>query len=149
MPTYARNKKATFDFEVLERIEAGLKLTGNEVKAIKTTGTKLTGAFVGFKNTEAYLASWHIPAYRFSTVGAGFNPERNRTLLLKKKQIDYLRGKAQEKGLTIIPLSVYSKGNLVKVELGIAKGKKQYDKRNSIKKRDLDRQEQRYLKKSY
>lgn len=149
MSTYAKNKKAHFDFDIIERVEAGLKLTGNEVKAIKTTGTKLTGAFVGFHHSEAYLAHWHIPKYRFSTVDTAFNPERNRTLLLKKKEIDYLRGKAQEKGLTIIPLSVYSKGNLVKVELGIGKGKKQFDKRHSLKKRDLDRQEQRYLKKTY
>lgn len=149
MSTIAKNKKAFFDYEILERFEAGLKLTGNEVKALRTQGVKLTGAFVGFHRDTAYIANWHIPKYRNSTVGPEFNPERNRPLLLKAKQIDYLRGKSQEKGLTIVPLSVYTKGNLIKVELGVARGKKRHDKRDSIKKRDLDRETRRHLKQSY
>jgi SsrA-binding protein len=149
MSTLAKNKKAYFDYEILETLEAGLKLTGNEVKALRTNGVRLTGAFVGFYKSSAYLASLHIPKYKFSTVGADFNPERNRPLLLKAKQIDYLRGRSQEKGLTIVPLSVYTKGNLIKAEIGIAKGKKQHDKRESIKKRTLDREIQRHLKQSY
>lgn len=149
MPTYAKNKKAYFEYEILETVEAGLKLTGNEVKAIRTNGIKLTGSFVGFHGDEAYLANLYIPKYTYSTVGPEFDPERNRTLLLKRKQIDYLRGKSLEKGLTIVPLSVYTKGNLIKAELGVARGKKRHDKRATIKKRDLDRETRRHLKQTY
>jgi SsrA-binding protein len=149
MPTLATHKKARFDYDILETIEAGLKLTGNEVKALRTSGVKLTGAFVGFRKDSAYLANLHIPKYKYSTVTSEFNPERNRTLLLHSKQIDYLRGKSQEKGLTIVPLSVYTKGNLIKVALGVARGKKRHDKRESIKKRDIDRETRRHLKQSY
>lgn len=149
MPIYAKHKIAYFDYEILETLEAGLQLTGNEVKALRTQGTKLTGSFVAFHGTSAYIANWHIPAYRFSTVDTSFDPTRNRTLLLSRKQIDYLRGKSQEQGLTIVPLSVYTKGNLIKVELGVARGKKRHDKRATIKKRDLDRETRRHLKQTY
>lgn len=149
MTTFAKSKKVHFEYEILERLEAGFKLTGNETKSIRTQSMNLNGAFVSFHRGNAFLSNLHIPKYKYSTVGPEFDPERSRRLLLRKKQINYLRGKAQEKGLTIVPLSVYSKGNLIKVELGVARGKKLHDKRESIKKRDQKRDDGRYLKQSY
>jgi SsrA-binding protein len=146
MPNYARNKKAHFDYEILETVEAGLVLTGQEVKSIRSGSVKLTGGFITFHKGEPMLTNVHIPKYKYSGHALDYEPERSRKLLLKQKEIGYLRGKSQEKGLTIVPLSLYTKGRHIKLAIGIGRGKKTFDKRRTIKKRELDRETRRALK---
>ncbi len=146
MPTYSTNKKVKFDYEILDEIEAGLVLTGQEVKSIRTGHISLKGSFVTIKGDEAWLTNVHIPKYKFAGNVKDYDPEQSRKLLLKKKEIDYLRGKSMERGLTIVPLSVYTRGRHVKVKIGIGKGKKKHDKRASIKKRELKRETDRMIK---
>ena len=128
------NKKAFFDYEILEKLEAGLVLTGPEVKSAKAGHMNLKGSYVTFHGGDALLTNAHISAYQPAGKNPDYDPTRSRRLLLKKKEIDYLRSKSQEKGLTIVPLKVYTKNRFVKVEVGVARGKKQFDKRESIKK---------------
>ncbi len=146
MSVYAVNKKAKFDYEILETMEAGLVLTGQEVKSVRTGNISLKGGYVTFQGEKAYLTNLHIPKYKFAGNVANYNSERSRQLLLNRKQLRYLRGKSQEKGLTIVPISVYNKGRRIKVEIAVARGKKKYDKRRAIKKRELDREQRRALK---
>jgi len=146
MPTYATNKKARFEYEILDTFEAGLVLTGQEVKSVRAGRANLKGAFVTFHNDTALLTNMHVPKYKYAGSLVDYSPDQSRKLLLKKREIAYLRGKSQEKGLTIIPLSLYTKGRRIKVEVGVAKGKKLHDKRRSIKKRELDREARRALK---
>ena len=146
MPNYAINKKAGFDYEILDKLEAGLVLSGQEVKSVRSGAVKLTGGYVTFHDDEAYLTNVHIPKYKYSGVLPEYEPERSRKLLFNKKELAYLRGKLQEKGLTIVPLSLYTKGRRIKVEVGIGKGKKKYDKKRAIKKKDLDREIRREIK---
>lgn len=145
MPTYATNKKATFEYQILEKFEAGLVLTGPEVKSIRNGNIKLTGAYVTFHGPEAFLLNAHVGQYAYSTLET-YEPTRSRKLLLKAKEINYLRGKLSEKGLTIIPLSVYTKGDKIKIEIGIGKGKKTFDKRETIKNRDQAKEIARKMK---
>lgn len=146
MPTYAINKKARFDYEILDTLEAGLVLIGSEVKSIRSGGVKLNGGFITFHKNDAMLTNIHIPKYKFSGHLSDYDPEKSRKLLLKDKEIGYLRGKSQEKGLTIVPLSLYTKGRHIKLEIGIARGKKIFDKRRALKKRDLDKEVRRAMK---
>lgn len=146
MPTLAKNKKAYFDYEILDTYEAGLVLTGQEVKAAKNGHINFQGAFVGFYKNEAFLKNAHISKYKYAAPAEEYHPEQDRKLLLHRKEIAYLRGKSEERGLTIIPLSLYTKGARVKLELGVAKGKKKYDKRASIKKREQQREDARLAK---
>lgn len=146
MPAYAENKKAYFDYEILDTLEAGLVLTGSEVKSIRKSTANLKGGFITFHGNEAFMTNVHVPKYKFAGTLTDYNPERSRKILLKDKEISYLREKSMEKGLTIIPLSLYNKGRHIKLGVGIAKGKKKYDKRETIKKRDLDREIKRTLK---
>ncbi|MFA7245518.1 MAG: SsrA-binding protein SmpB [Candidatus Magasanikbacteria bacterium] len=148
MPTYAINKKAKFDYEILETLEAGLVLTGPEVKAVRSKQIKLTGSFVTFHGFEAYLLNAHISKYKYSSL-KDYEPEKTRKLLLNKKQIAYLRGKLEEKGLTIVPLSVYTKGRKIKVNIAIGRGKKQYDKKRVLKERQEKIDTRRALKGDY
>lgn len=145
MPTYATNKKARFDYQILETLEVGLVLTGPEVKSIRTGKAKLTGSFVTIHNDEALVTNLHIAKYPYASI-QDYVPDRTRTLLLKAREINYLRGKMQEKGLTLVPLSLYTKGRHIKMEIGVGLGKKHYDKRDVIKKRELQRQERRAMK---
>ncbi len=140
MPTLATNRKAKFDYEILDRLEAGLKLSGPEVKSIRGGHISLAGAFVTFRGEVPFLTNAHVPAYPFAQYKGPYEPTQSRELLLKKKEIAYLRGKLQEKGLTALPLSVYTKGRYLKLEIGIGRGKKAFDKRASVKKRELDRE---------
>lgn len=146
MPTYALNKKAKFDYEILQTFEAGLVLTGPEVKSVRAKQIKLMGAYVTISHGECFLRQAHISPYEYSSHAVPHEAERPRKLLLKKQEIAYLQGKLEEKGLTIVPLAVYSKGSHVKIEIGIARGKKQYDKRETIKKRDIERDMRRAMK---
>jgi len=144
----AENKKALFNYEILEKTEAGLVLSGYEVKAVKNGQANLKGAYVTFHGKDALLTNAHISRYKQAGKMPEYDPERSRRLLLHKKEINYLRGKSQEKGLTVIPIRVYTKNRFIKVELAVCRGKKQFDKRESLKKRDALREIRRTLKNS-
>ena len=146
MKILAENRKAKFDYEILEKFEAGLVLLGQEVKAIKTGRMSLRGSYVIFKREELYLIGANIPPYQPKNALPDYDPERSRKLLLNKSEIKHLIGKTKEKGLTLIPLKVYTKYAKIKLEFGIGKGKKRADKRETIKKRDVDRIIERELK---
>ena len=145
------NKKAYFDYEVLEKFEAGLSLIGQEVKALRTRGITLAGTYVLIKRdktgrAEAFWIGANIPPYQPENADKGYDPKRDRKLLLNKEELNYLLGKSMEKGLTLVPLSVYTKKHKIKLEFGLAKGKKKFDKRDSIKKREVDRKIREELK---
>ncbi len=142
----ASNDKARYDYELLEKLEAGLVLSGQEVKSAKTGHMKLKGAHVAFTRGEAMLLGAHIARYPKAGPLPDYDPERSRKLLLHKKELDRLRGKREEEGLTIIPIRAYMKGGRIKIELAVARGKKQYEKRETIKKRDLDREARSRMK---
>jgi SsrA-binding protein len=146
MPILLNNKKATFDYHILEKMEAGLVLSGQEVKSLREKKGSLAGAYITVKNNGAYLVSCNIPAYQPKNASQSYNPKGKRKLLLHKKQIAYLFGKSKEKGLAIIPLKIYTKNRLIKLEIGVAQGKKKYDKREKIKKREIDRDLRRKIR---
>jgi len=134
----AQNKKAFAEYEILEKFEAGIVLTGQEIKAIRAHRVNLTGGFCRVSNSEGYILNMHI---------ANVNePERSRKLLLHKAEIQSLIGKTQQKGLSLIPLSIYIKKGKAKLEIALARGKKLYDHRDELKKRDLNRQTEQELK---
>ncbi len=141
-----KNKKAYFDYEILEKYEAGISLKGTEVKSLREGKANLRDAFVRIENGEAFLFNAYIAPYSFGNL---FNhePTRKRKLLLHKREIKRLMGKTQEKGLTIVPLRMYfNKRGIVKVEIALVKGKKKHDKREAIKRRELEREAQKALK---
>jgi SsrA-binding protein len=163
MSVIAVNKRANFDYDIQEIYEAGLVLLGYEVKSVKTGHISLKGSYVTFSARggspargghgifggkkspsgglpEAYLTNAHIPLYKFAGAQPSYDPLRPRKLLLNKKEIKYLMGKKQEQGLTLVPTKIYTKRSLIKLEFGVGKGRKKYDKRELIKKRELDRQ---------
>jgi SsrA-binding protein len=142
----AENKKAYFDYEILEKFEAGIVLFGYEVKAVKNGNIGLKGAFVTFYKNEPYLTGAHIGKYKQAGGIKDYDPDRSRKLLLKNKEIRHILGKKDEKGLTIVPIKVYTKQSKIKVEIGIGKGKKQYEKKEKIKARDVERDIRRTLK---
>jgi SsrA-binding protein len=144
MPTLAYNKRAKFDYEILATYEAGLVLFGHEVKSIRTGHVSLKGAYVTVKRTsknlpELLLINAHISMYKKASGIKDYDPTRPRKLLVKKNEIKHLLGKKDEQGLTLVPIKIYTKRSLIKLEFGIGKGKKKYDKREAIKKRETDR----------
>lgn len=146
MATLSFNKRSGFDYELLDRYEAGMVLTGPEVKSIKTGHISLKGSFVTLKGTELYLTNASIPPYVHAGILKNYNPTQPRKLLLKKSEIKSLIGKVRISGLTLVPIRVYTKKRLIKLEFAVAKGKKEYDKRESIKKRDAERKIKQELK---
>ena len=146
MRILAENKKAYFNYQILEKFEAGVALIGQEVKSIKTRGINLAGSYIIVRSKEVYWIGSKIPAYQPKNAPTDYNHERSRKLLLKKSEIRYLIGKSKQKGLTLIPLKVYTKKGKIKIEFGIAKGKKKFDKRELIKKRETEREIERVLK---
>ena len=132
------NRKAHFNYEIVDKYEAGIELLGFEVKSIKGGRAILAGAFAIVRGGEVYLMNMQIPPYQMGNTPLDYDPTRTRKLLLSKKQLKELEDQDSKKGLTKVPLSLYSKGRLVKVELAVVKGKKNYDKRDSIKKRETD-----------
>jgi SsrA-binding protein len=136
------NKKATFEYEILERIEAGVALSGAEVKSIKGGHAQLTGAFVRIIGSEAYLVNAQIYPYTYARP-EGYDPKRTRKLLLHKAELIRLKSKLEGANLTMIPLSWYTKGPLVKLEIGLVRGKKQYEKREVKRKEDQRRELER------
>jgi SsrA-binding protein len=146
MSKFAENRKAYFNYEVLEKITAGIELLGFEVKAVKDGKMSLDGAYAIIRGSEAFLINSNITPIQPKNTPTDFDPRRNRKLLLTKKEIKRLGDMENQKGLTLSALSVYNMGKKLKVELGIVRGKKTHDKRESIKKRETDREIRRTLK---
>lgn len=146
MKILAENKRAYFDYQILEKFEAGLVLIGQEVKSIKTGHISLKGAYVVIKDTEAHLINAFVPPYQPKNAPKDYEPARSRKLLLRKSELKTLIGKAHRKGLTLIPLRVYTKRGKIKLEFAIAKGRKKVDKRELIKKREVEREIRRTIR---
>ncbi|HAJ44531.1 MAG: SsrA-binding protein [Candidatus Azambacteria bacterium GW2011_GWE1_42_9] len=146
MVTFAENRKARFNYEILETFEAGLVLSGPEVKSIKNGRMNLAGCYINIHDGELYLIGASIAPYQPKNQPADYDPARSRKLLLHKKEIMSLLGKIQQKGLTLVPLKVYNKGRRIKLEFAIVRGKKKYDKRAVISKRESKRNIERSLK---
>lgn len=148
MTMISENKRARYDYNILEIYEAGLELRGFEVKAIKSGRINIAGSYAIIRNNEVFLINADIPPYQPLNTPADYDSKRTRKLLLKKSEIAGLTGRIKEKGLTLIPLKVYTKGvsGKIKIEIGLGKSKKKADKREKIKKRDIERLEMRYEK---
>ncbi len=140
------NKKARFNYELQDKLEAGIELLGFEVKALRAKQGSLEGAYVIVRGNEAFLVNSFISPYQPKNTPKDYDPRRNRKVLLTKKEVAELAGAESQKGLTIVPISVYNKGRKIKVELAVARGKKKYDKREAIKKRDSEREVRREMK---
>jgi SsrA-binding protein len=139
------NKKAYHDYFIEEKMEAGLVLLGTEVKSLRAGKANLNDSFMLVRDGEAFLHNLHISPYEFGN-RQNHQADRNRKLLLHRKQIDRLYGRIREQGYSIVPLRMYFKDGLVKVEIGLAKGKKLYDKREDMKKKDSQREVSQALK---
>ena len=139
MKVLGANRRARYEYEFLERLTAGITLTGSEVKSVREGHVKLQDGWVAFEGGEAFLAGVHIAPYENAGY-ANHDPTRRRKLLLHRRDIARLAAKVAEKGLTVVPIAVGLEGNWVKVELALAKGKKLYDKRETIRRRELDRE---------
>jgi SsrA-binding protein len=146
MNPLAENKKVRFDYEILEKLEAGIELRGFEVKAILSGRANMAGSHAAIRQDEAWLINMDIPPYQPKNTPDDYNPSRTRKLLLKKSEINYLIGKTQEKGLTIVPIKLYTKRGKIKLELALGKSRKKPDKRELIKKREFEREKGRELK---
>ncbi len=154
MAAYATNEKARFDYEILEMLEAGIVLLGQEVKSVKKGSASIKGAYVKMigpstgsgRTSEAWLLGATIPPYQAGNVPVSYDPQRSRKLLLKRSELKYLIGKSQERGLTLVPIKLYNKNGLIKLEIGIGRGKKKADKREKITKREVQRKIERALK---
>ena len=136
----AENRRARYDYEILDVYEAGLVLHGYEVKSIKTGRVSLKGAYVVAKDNELFLINAFIPPYQPANTPDDYNPKRSRKLLLNKSEIKSLIGKSKEKGLTLVPLRLYTKRGKIKLGFAVAKGKRKTDKRELIKKREVERE---------
>ena len=148
MPIIRTNKEIKFSYEILEKFEAGLILTGAEVKSAKLGHIQLKGSYITIKpNNTVWLINSHISKYNPAGNFKKYNPIRDKKLLLNKKEINRLRGKLAQTGLTIVPIKVYTKGGLIKLEIALARGLKKHDKRAKLKQRDIDRDTQRAIKK--
>jgi len=143
MSDLAQNKKARFDYEILDKYEAGLVLRGHEVKAVRAGQVSLKGSFISVRTkngkSELYLVGAQISPYKSAGPLPEYNQTRERKLLLKKGEINQLLGKKQTEGLTLIPLKIYTNHSFLKLEFAVARGKKKYDKREAIKRREVDR----------
>lgn len=139
MKVIAKNKRARYDYDIKQVIEAGIVLSGAEVKSIKAGHISLKGSFISIHNSEAYLVNTHINPYKFASQ-PGYDPLASRKLLLHRTQIEDITSQIQSQGMTVVPLSVGLNHGLVKLEIGVGRGKKRYDKRETIKKRDMIRE---------
>jgi SsrA-binding protein len=145
MHIYSENKKAGFDYNILETFEAGIVLFGQEVKSIKTGHINLSASYIVFRFGEPYLVGVKVPPYQPNNIGSDYNQERERKILLNKKEISYLMGKSKQKGFSLIPLKVFDKNGRIKLEFGLAQGKKKHDKKDKIKREDIERETRREL----
>ena len=144
MPVLAVNKRANYDYKISAKYEAGMVLFGYEVKSLRSKQGSLKGSFITIKqnkqkNSELFLVNAHFPLYKKASTITDYDPYRSRKLLIKKKEIQHLQSKKSEQGLTLVPIKIYTKHSLIKIEFGLGRGKKKFDKRESIKKRDTDR----------
>ena len=139
------NKKARHEYEILETLEGGLALTGTEVKSLRAGQASITEGFVGISGNEAWLVDCQIQPYAFGNIH-NHEPKRRRKILLHRREIAKLTGKVKEKGLTLVPLKIYFKNGLAKVEIGVGRGKKLHDKRETIKRRDTEREAAREMR---
>lgn len=151
MTVLAKNRKLKFEYEILETFEAGIELLGFEVKSLKKRGVNLAATYIliqrNYQNKlEAFWINAKVMPYQPNNIYIEYNPQRNKRLLLKKKEINYLLGKTQEKGLTLMPVMLYTKRGFIKMELALVRGKKTHDKRESIKKREVNRRIKSELK---
>jgi len=146
MASFADNRKAHFDYEILETFQAGLVLNGQEVKSIKLGRIQLTGSYVVFRGDELFLLGAHIPPYQPANASKDYDPERPRKLLLRRGELSSIFNKSREKGLTLVPLKVYNNKRNLKLEFGLARGKKKADKREHIKLKEAKREIERTLK---
>jgi SsrA-binding protein len=143
--TFAENRKARHDYELLEKFDAGIVLAGYEVKAVREGGANLTGSHIGFDNGELWVKGLKIAPYSKAGRLEAYDPSHHRKLLMRKRELQSLLGKSQQKGLTLIPISLYSHGRHIKLRFALCRGKKSHDKRDSIRKRDIERDVQRHL----
>lgn len=146
MGILAKNRRAGYDYELQDRYEAGLVLSGQEVKSIKTGHLSLNGSFIAKKGNELFLVNASIPPYKFASEVKNYDPTGSRKILLKKSEIKNLIGKMSVSGLTLVPLCVYTKKKLIKLEFAIGKGKKKFDKRQDIQKKEAKRKIERTIK---
>lgn len=146
MSILAENRKVRFDYEILDAFEAGLELKGWEVKSLRNKRGSLAGAHAIIRGGEAYLVGMQIPPYQAKNIPKDYEEDRTLKLLLNKKEINHLEGKLSQKSLTIVPIKLYTKGNKIKIEIGLAKGKKKADKREKIKERETKRKIEREMK---
>lgn len=146
METFLRNSKYGRDYETLEKLDAGISLMGSEVKSVKLGQGSISEAYVTVRGGEVYLVNAHIPAYQPKNTAESYDPYRERKLLLSKKEIALLSERVREANLTIMPLSLYNSRNKIKLSLALAKGKKKFDKRLSLKKKDVERDLGRRIK---
>jgi len=146
MTDLIKNKKVGFNFELLERYEAGVELLGTEVKSLRNGQGKLDGSHVIVRGDEAYLVGASIPAFQKANAPKDYDPERIRRLLLKKKEILELFTESEKRGLTVVPVRWYNKNSKLKLEIAVGRGKKKHDKREAIKGRDTKRSIERILK---
>lgn len=146
MPILAENRKAHHDYAILETLEAGLVLTGQEVKSIRAGRLQLAGSFVSFRGEELYLLGATLPPYQPKNASPDYDTARARKLLLNKEELKNLYGRARQEGLTFVPLRVYTSKAKLKLAFGIARGKKKGDKRELLKKREAQREMERALK---
>ncbi len=146
MANLITHKKAHLEYEILEEYEAGLELLGHEVKALRAGHGKLEGAHVIIRGGEAYIVGMSVPAYQPSNTSVSYDPARTRRLLLTQKELASLAGAEKQKGLTIVPISVYNKGRHLKIRIALAHGKKLRDKREDLKKKSVKRDMERTLK---
>ncbi len=145
MATLVDYKKARFNYEILETFEAGIELVGHETKSLKKGQGSLEGSHVLIRGGEAYAVNIFVPPYQEKNTPKGYEPRRNRRLLLTKKEIHRLATLEGGRGLTIVPISIYNKGPLVKVSVAVVRGKKQHDKRASTKDRETKREARRAM----
>jgi len=138
MATLVSHKRASFDFEILETFEAGISLLGTEVKSVRNHQGKLEGSHIVIRGDEAFILGMSIPAFQKANAPKDYDPERTRKLLLSKKEIAHLDMKTNQAGLTIVPIKLYNKSRNIKVEIALAKGKQEHDKRDAIKKREAE-----------
>jgi len=148
MTALAINKKARFDYDLIEEFEGGLVLSGAEVKSIKKGNASMQGAFLHIKNSELWLKNMHIGKYAPAGNQDDYDPEQDRKILVHKQQLKKMIGKHNAEGLTIVPIRVYTKGALVKIAFALARGKKKHEKRDAIKKRDVQRDIKEEMKKT-
>ena len=145
---FLKNKKAFFNYEIVDILECGVILEGTEVKSIRAGKFSFGDSFVRIKGNELFLVGMHISLYHFGNIN-NHEPVRDRKLLASRQEIKLLKRKVEEKGFTLVPTAIYGKRNLIKVEIGLARGKKLHDKRNAIKERDIAKEAQRQAKDDY